>query len=516
MLGAWQSHSEYRELVNKFKDTFRDNPILVDEWASLKSYWKPLRRFDLDPALDVMKDMYSETGRPSTQQPQILRSFALMSMMHVTSVTAWVNQLKNRPLLALLIGCDPHGVAGTVIKVPSIGAHYDLQWRLWVSGSFEETHTKRDLEALLSPRFFNRIHETVAKIDAQKKKNTLKKGEKLPEATPTITECLTKWDEDDKEFPLHYEKNLQDLFRKLALIPSVNAGVIPSENLTVSGDGTAFHVHSNPKGHRPHEAEYKAQPYEECPRYYQDPEASFGWDSDLGVSYFGYTLYNLCVHNSDLKVDLPVHIRVTSAARHDSVSGIIALHEFFELDPDISVKNVCLDSAHDNMATHKWLLEMGIRPFIDLNDNRGRKPKVPSVPAPDENGVPKCYAGLEMVRCGNDYKRMRTKYRCPLKCGKISQCPLEASCSDSDYGRTKYVNMKDNPRLNPPVARDSKEYKEVYSNRTSCERCNNRFLNDYKLAQWKGHTRMRTSFMAIMDAICMHLQAQEAADPSKD
>ena len=48
-----------------------------------------------------------------------------------------------------------------------------------------------------------------------------------------------------------------------------------------------------------------------------------------------------------ISFDLPLHIRFLDAKRHDSVGGIVSLSEFRKLNPDIPIKNLCLDSAND-------------------------------------------------------------------------------------------------------------------------------------------------------------------------
>ena len=72
------------------------------------------------------------------------------------------------------------------------------------------------------------------------------------------------------------------------------------------------------------------------------------------LHFFGYTLYHLDYHNPELKVDLPLLFRFTSAARHDSVNGLVALHELRKHAPDISIGSVCLDSANDNSSATFW------------------------------------------------------------------------------------------------------------------------------------------------------------------
>jgi len=47
-------------------------------------------------------------------------------------------------------------------------------------------------------------------------------------------------------------------------------------------------------------------------------------------------------------VDLPPYFRLVGANRHDSVSGVVAMAEFREFCPWLPIKNIVLDSAHDN------------------------------------------------------------------------------------------------------------------------------------------------------------------------
>ena len=69
--------------------------------------------------------------------------------------------------------------------------------------------------------------------------------------------------------------------------------------------------------------------------------------------------------------------------------------------------------------------------------------------------------------------------------GKISSCPYAAECCSTHYGRTKYVRDDYDIRILGPLSYKSLAWKEIYKNRTSTERINNRVLNDYKLHQVK-------------------------------
>ena len=83
----------------------------------------------------------------------------------------------------------------------------------------------------------------------------------------------------------------------------------------------------------------------------------------------------------------PPHIRFFDTRRHDSVSGIITLAEFRKINPDLQIKNLCLDSAHDNYPTYELCKKWDIMPFIDLNSNRGEPETIPKRLDIDTDGI---------------------------------------------------------------------------------------------------------------------------------
>ena len=244
-----------------------------------------------------------------------------------------------------------------------------------------------------------------------------------------------------------------------------------------------------------------------CPRHYSDPDAHWGWGSDLGTYYFGYTLYMLSYHDGQLGIDLPLHIRFLDARRRDSVSGIVTLKEFRGLNPDIPIQNLCFDSANDNYPTYNLCKTWGIRPFIDLNASRSMPKSIPDEIIIDKDGTPICQAGYRMVYWGYCSGCSRCKWRCPLACRKVDNCPCRDKCSKSPYGRCVYTKPEWDARLYPPVARGTREYKKIYKNRTSCERVNNRILNDYHLHAMGIHRRKRYTFFAVIAGINIHADA---------
>ena len=131
---------------------------------------------------------------------------------------------------------------------------------------------------------------------------------KAQEIKPKITEVLVNRLLNGKIIHFNFEATLQHLFYSVAVLPSVQCGLISSENLTVSGDGTAVHTHANPRGHRLNPDPDK--PYNpDVPRHFSAPDASWGWDSDMEKYYYGYTLFQLSCHNHSLHVDIPLLLR---------------------------------------------------------------------------------------------------------------------------------------------------------------------------------------------------------------
>ena len=116
-----------------------------------------------------------------------------------------------------------------------------------------------------------------------------------------------------------------------------------------------------------------------------------------------------------------------------------------------------------------------------------------------------------MCPWGNDPVKNAHKYRCPLKCGRTASCPYAEKCSPGSYGRTVYIKKNSDLRFQPQIPRDSEQYKTIYSERTACERANNRVLNDYCLQHLKIRGREHFSFWTLLTGICIHLDARYKA-----
>ncbi len=202
MIKYWQFMQDYKYFLTESKvhfDSSERNQLHTELWKA----WQKLRLFDTDKAMEFLLPFYSNTGRPAKNQPQILRSFILFFLLFSEgldkpSLTLWVDRLWSAPASDLYA---------------------------------------RDK---LLPVSWN----------TQKPDKPKGKKQKAQEATPKITEAIEKRLLDGKDIPFNFERRLQCFFYHAAVLPSIDSGLIPREHLTVSGDGTAVHTHSCPRGHR--------------------------------------------------------------------------------------------------------------------------------------------------------------------------------------------------------------------------------------------------------------------------
>lgn len=490
----WQSHDEYRTIITTIgRRLSRNNPkYSFNEYDAER---QKLLNLNLDPLLDYIPGFYSQSGRPAKHQAQILRSLILFVLLFNktkarTSLTLWVREvLPNSISLAVLIGCS------SLDELPPLGSYYDFMNRFWMG----------------TRNLYSRTALLPAGRNGQKPKKLIGADGKLEEPQdPCTVTCRDIANDilDGKPAADNPQAALQKIFSILAVLPSVRPGLIDAQNLTLSGDGTAVVSHSSPYGRHLHSCGRDCPFRDGCGRHYSDPDASWGWDSDNKTWFFGHTLYMLCTRNNALKIELPLLIKFTDAKRHDSKNFLYAIDDFGRNAFGISPKNVCLDSAHDNIPTYELLEHWDINALIDISGRAKSSENAPADVTFDKEGHPVCKAGHEMCPWGNDPVKDAHKYRCPWKCGRIKECPCAAECSPGSYGRTVYIKNKGELRFQPRIPRDSQQYKDIYKERTACERVNDRVLNDYCLQSLKIRGRDHFSFWSMLIGICIHLDAR--------
>lgn len=443
-------HSAYQDFVVTNLRKYYPNPDSISRatWDIIDRFWN----LDLSYTDDAFKGKYSVFG-PRPRTPSCMQRSCLLSIdFKISSVTEWLSHLKTNPLFAFLSGFD-------VGDVPGIGTFYDFFTRLW---NLDDNNLTPHLHKLKTPV-----------------KKPKKDGYKAEPVDKVTVEQLIK-ELDTSSFSLEEQPyaSLFDLYTKEFLRKSIDRGLINNTKLSISGDGTPVVTSARERKHRICKCSSLGVSDCDCKRYFSQPDCDIGWDSSRKCFYHGYDLYMMVA--SDSESDLPVFPLLHPASMHDS-HGF--LHSFFRMRdflPDFHVKKLLLDSAHDAMPYYTYCKKHHITPFIDLNEKRGIKEKYKDDFIIGKDGVPVCKAGRKMNHDGIETAKCRMKYRCPLA-SRTYGCSCENPCSDSKYGRTVHLAIKDNPRLINIPPRDSEKWKTEYNARTSAERFNKREKLDFKL-----------------------------------
>lgn len=444
------SHTDYQNFVlENLRKYYPDpNSIARPTWDIIDRFWN----LDLSYTDEKLRDRYSVFG-PRPRTPSCMqRSYLLSLDFKVTSLTDWAAQLKINPLFAILSGFQ-------FGDTPGVGTFYDFLSRVWDSQ-----------EDNLNPH----IHPVKASV----KKPSAKGAKAKPVEKVSVEQLLSELEYTSFSIPEQPYGSLFDLYNQEFLQKSVSQKLINPDSLALAGDGTPFVTSARERKHRVCDCASKGISDCSCDRYFSQPDCDIGWDSSRSRFYHGYDLYMLVA--SDSESDLPVFPLLNPASRHDS-HGF--LHTFFRMKsflPEFNISKLLLDSAHDAMPVYKYCKRNGIAPFIDLNEKRGIKVKYKDDFTIGRDGVPVCKEGRRMNHDGSEPSKNRMKYRCPLASRKYG-CSCEHPCSDSKYGRTVHLAMKDNPRLINIPPRDSDEWKTEFNARTSAERSNKREKYDFLL-----------------------------------
>lgn len=250
MLKHWTTHFEYIDFVSDSVSRF--NPSQLKRWHSFVDSFEKLSSMNLDPLAELLAPYYSDTGRPAIHQAELFRSFILMMDQCSLSLTSWTATLVSDDLLAILIGCSPD-------SLPPLGSYYDLINRLWLR--------KYSLDAADAKELHPYPKNT-------KPKSAPGKNKKLPNKHPGIVKKVAEFIKDNRTFPLYFEELLQEIFSLIAIVPSVELGLIDTSSLTVSGDGTCVHCHSSALGNKVCDCKDNGIYNCKCNRKYSDYDAS--------------------------------------------------------------------------------------------------------------------------------------------------------------------------------------------------------------------------------------------------
>lgn len=256
----WQSHDEYRTIVNTYSRRLsRNNPKYSFDLYDKER--QKLLNFNLDTLLDYIPQFYSDGGRPAKNQAQILRSLILFTLLFnktpaKTSLTLWVTDvLPNSISLTVLVGCT------CAEELPPLGSYYDLMNRFW-----------------LAPRGIYSRHCLLPEGRNGKKPVKALGADGKLEDNNTAASCRDIVSDITSGRPAsdNPEAALQTVFTLLAVLPSVRFGLIDARSLTLSGDGTAAVSHSSPYGRYLSSCGRDCPYRNACGRHYSDPDAGWG------------------------------------------------------------------------------------------------------------------------------------------------------------------------------------------------------------------------------------------------
>lgn len=444
-------HSAYQDFVALNLRKFYPNPnsLPTSTWDIIEHFWN----LDLSYMDEFLRPKYSVFG-PKPRTPSCMqRSYLLSIEFKVHSLTNWAAQLKINPLYAILSGFE-------FGDTPGVGTFYDFMKRLWDSDS-------------------NNLSPHIHPVKMKKVKRPKQKGAKADSIEKTTVDQLfeqladTSFSIDDQPYA-----SLFKIYYHEFLIQSVTKGLINPFSLSIAGDGTPVVTSARERKHHVCDCASKGIKDCNCDQYFSQPDCDIGWDSSRDCFYHGYDLYMIVA--SDSESDLPVFPLLNPASKHDSHSFVETYFRMKSFLPAFHVNKWLLDSAHDAMPYYLYCRNHGITPFIDLNEKRGIKVKYKDDFTIGKDGVPVCRAGRKMNHDGSEPSKARQKFRCPLASRKYG-CSCEHPCSDSKYGRTVHLSMKDNPRLINFPPRGSEAWKKEYNARTSAERSNKREKIDFQL-----------------------------------
>ena len=444
-------HAAYQNFVATNLRKYYPNPDAFSRatWDIIERFWN----LDLSYTDELLRSKYSVFG-PKPRIPSCMqRSYLLSIDFKIHSLTDWAAQLKINPLYAILSGFK-------FSDTPGVGTFYDFLSRLWDS---EDPNLSPHLRPAKEKRITKPTHkgtkaEPVEKVSV----------DQLLAQLETTSFML-----DDQPY-----SSLFKIYHREFLSQSIAKGLIDSSDLSLAGDGTPVVTSAKERKHPACDCSEKGITDCSCDRFFSQPDCDIGWDSSRDRFYFGYDLYMLVAANSES--DLPVFPLLNPASKHDSHGFLETWFRMKAFLPELHVNKWILDSAHDAMPYYIYCRKNHIQPFIDLNVKRGIKVKYKNDFTIGEDGIPVCKAGRKMRHDGSKPSKKRLKFRCPLASRKYV-CSCTHPCSDSMYGRTVHLAMKDNPRMINFPPRDTKEWKKEFNARTSAERSNKREKIDFQL-----------------------------------
>jgi hypothetical protein len=439
----------------------------------------------------------------------MLRALLLMLLLHYKSLPTWAHDLRRHPRLAQIAGFQP-------FHTPAAATFYDFIDRL-EDGPYASPWAHR-IRPSRQRKGRHRRHLQQEKAVRHAAKST------DPRQADSISERLAQdlLATSDQPRPHDLLRRLEDLLFTCGVAPSAQCGLLGDlQALVLCGDSATLPSGASPHG-RP-TCDCRSRGIFRCDheRFYRDPTATWGYDAYRDPYFFGHRYFQHCVVTEDHT--LPLQIMLEPAHATDFTMGPTSLDHLLKTSADhelpLTVHAAVYDSGQDALGIYRFVQAKHIAPVIALNPRRGEHP-APTGTATQGNdhGVPLCPAGLPMRRHSYNPQRSRLSYNCPVKRptrqdGQVQwvthaeACPRQVLCQpDTQMGPVVYVRTTDDPRLYPPIPRDSADFKARMARRTGCERSNSLKKVTYRLGE--RPCRSATHFLVRLYLVSLLEHAQ--------
>jgi len=471
-------HCQYLQHIKTHFLASSNNPQF---WRCLSAHIREfiiMTHLNLDPAIATLDSFYSPLPRVSPRDPvSMLRSLILMASLKNAGITKWVEETRTQSLFAVFGGFKPDDTTG-------IGTYYDYMKRL-INGRYQKLceHRIRNSDFLARPHLRNLQREK----NAAKEKDEIYRSQSEKVAADLLASVQAPRPDD-------LSKTLEDLIIRLGIMPSIEQELLTDLDALISlGDGSILTSAASPRG-KP-TCSCRSQGIYRCEhdRYYTSPTAKWCFDAHRDCFLFGDRYYHLEVHQNGH--DLPLLTIMPGGDESDYTLSLKTFDRFLkaarENGLDMRIGVFCGDGHHDSYAHYHYFEEKGVIPVIPLSENS--KKAFPHLLDDrgvrlDTDGAPLCPGGVRMRHHQYVDDRKVHVYACPAKRNthrngeslyvtRLDECPKGEDCApESSLGPLVYIKSETDPRLYPPIPRDSKRFKEIMNLRSSTERCN--YLND--------------------------------------
>jgi len=244
----------------------------------------------------------------------------------------------------------------------------------------------------------------------------------------------------------------------------------------------------------------------ECPRACKDINARTGYrrskeNPNKKEKVFGYKAVIITSIEAEFNLEVPVAV-ITGSGNISEAETFIKLHQQLKTHVSFKTEYQVLDSGYDYEYVYSYIRDGNGKPIIDYNKRREKQDENSMKKRGyNQNGYPYAPCGRVCKPNGFDSSRNAIKNTCNKQCLK---CKGEGNLTECDYrkntcGYTKWMTIKELPRLILEVPRGTKKYKKIKALRSSSER-----TNSYG-KEWTGMSNLRLwglKAYAVRIALC--------------